>query len=121
MSPTQHREIGNLFLRMSAEFPLLQPAVSGSSCQHTIRGTMAATIRTATALQLSERQYSGWLGVECPNVRTAIWMMRALVASNVLSRREGVILFVPVNPATDRTGDIVAQTAVRAHSFMKQR
>ena len=35
-------------------------------------------------------------------------MMRALVASNVLSRREGTTLFVPVNPATDPRGTIVA-------------
>ena len=31
-------------------------------------------------------------------------MMRALVASNVLSRREGTTLFVPVNSVTDPTG-----------------
>ena len=30
-------------------------------------------------------------------------MMRALVASNVLARREGTVLFVPVNPAADPT------------------
>jgi sirohydrochlorin cobaltochelatase len=106
---------------MSAEFPLIQPAVSESSCQHEIRCTMGATIRKATGLQLSDRQCPGWLGVDCPDVRTAIWMMRALVASNILSRREGAILFVPVNPVTDRTGDVVSQTAVRVHGFMNGR
>ena len=35
-------------------------------------------------------------------------MMRALVVSNVLSRREGNVLFVPVNPAIDPTGTIVS-------------
>jgi hypothetical protein len=31
-------------------------------------------------------------------------MMRLLVASNVLTRREGTALFVPVNSATDPEG-----------------
>ena len=31
-------------------------------------------------------------------------MMRALVASNVLARREGTVLFVPVNPSIDPRG-----------------
>ena len=39
-------------------------------------------------------------------------MMRALVATNVLSRREGTTLFVPVNAATDPRGTIVAALAV---------
>jgi len=36
-------------------------------------------------------------------------MMRALVASNVLSRREGTTLFVPLNPATDAHGWVAAR------------
>ena len=35
-------------------------------------------------------------------------MMRAMVVTNVLSRREGTVLFVPVNPASDPEGAIVA-------------
>ena len=42
-------------------------------------------------------------------------MMRALVASNILSRREETTLFVPVNPATDVTGDIVVRAVSRIH------
>ena len=58
--------------------------------------------------------YTGWLGVACPSVRSAIWMMRALVASNVLSRREGTTLFVPVNHGTDTGGGKVARALARA-------
>jgi len=47
---------------------------------------------------------SGWMGVECINASTAIWMMRALVAQNVLARREARTLFVPVNPEADPGG-----------------
>jgi hypothetical protein len=35
-------------------------------------------------------------------------MMRGLVASNVLARREGTVLFLPVNATTDRGGKHVA-------------
>jgi len=49
-----------------------------------------------------------WSGHECESVPRAIQAMRALVASNVLARREGTTLFVPVNPSTDPGGRRVA-------------
>jgi hypothetical protein len=48
-------------------------------------------------------------------VRAAIWMMRALVVSNVLSRREESVLFVPVNPESDPAGNTVVRSVARAH------
>ena len=42
-------------------------------------------------------------------------MMRAMVVNNVLSRREGTTLFVPVNPASDPGGVIVARTVMVVH------
>jgi hypothetical protein len=58
----------------------------------------------------------GWVSVPCASVETAVWMMRALVASNVLARREETTLLVPVHPAVDPGGAIVAArvTHVRA-------
>jgi len=41
--------------------------------------------------------------------------MRALVVSNVLSRREGTTLFVPLNPASDPDGDLAATSLIRVH------
>jgi sirohydrochlorin cobaltochelatase len=114
MDRDQHREIGSLFTRMGEQSPLMQPAVLGHGFhadQHQmLSGKMAKTIRETTGLRTSDHHYAGWLGVECPDVRAAIWMMRALVASNVLSRREETVLFVPVNPATDPNGEIVTQS-----------
>jgi sirohydrochlorin cobaltochelatase len=57
----------------------------------------------------------GWRGVECPNVKAAVWMMRAMVAHNVLARREGSTLFVASNPARDAGGVIVARTVRLVH------
>ena len=44
-----------------------------------------------------------------------------LVASNVLSRREGTTLFVPINPAIDPGGDAVVTAIARIHAFASAR
>ena len=67
--------IGELLLTMERESPLVEPSLD-------VEG-------------------AGWRGVACDSAASAIWMMRALVASNILARREGTTLFVPVNPVTD--------------------
>jgi hypothetical protein len=66
-------------------------------------------------LAAAAARYFGWLGVECPSVRVAIWLMRALVVSNVLARREGTTLFVPVNPDSDPDGERVISTVAEVH------
>jgi hypothetical protein len=40
--------------------------------------------------------------------------MRTTSVLNVVSRREGTVLFVPINPATDPEGEIVAESLVLA-------
>jgi hypothetical protein len=78
----RQQAIGELFLTMAAEAPLIEPSWEGN--------------------------VAGWRGLECDGVPEAIRMMRALVASNVLARREGTTLFVPVNEAADPGGRRVA-------------
>jgi len=115
----QKHAITDLFAAMAAESPLIAPAVSIDEASATGRDSasvrMAATIQRTTGLGPSSLRYAGWLGVECPGVRAAIWMMRAMVVSNVLSRREGDTLFVPVNPVTDPHGGIVVESVARIH------
>ena len=48
-------------------------------------------------------------------------MMRAIVASNVLSRREGTVLFVPIDPAHDPDGERVATCVASIHRLAIQR
>ena len=74
-------------------------------------------LRTTGLPTASQRRYFGWVGIECPSVGAAVWMMRALVASNVLSRREETVLFAPVNAITDPTGAIVAAAVDRVYRF----
>ena len=113
----QQQAIAELFVTMAGESPLMEPDLSSPALTRgrELAATMAALIHRDTGLRGSNHRYAGWLGVECPSVRFAVWMMRALVASNVLSRREGDVLFVPVNPVTDPGGTIVAGAVGRLH------
>ena len=118
MWPPQQRAIGNLFSKMAMESALVQP---GQVEDEELRDKMAVTLEQRTGLKASEHRYAGWLGVECSDARAAIWMMRALVVSNVLARREGTVLFVPVNAESDPGGEIVVQSVGRVYGFARAR
>ncbi len=86
MARAQKTAIAELFAAMGLSSPLIEPADEG-----------------------------GWRGVDCPTVKAAVWMLRAMVVHNVLARREASTLFVPVNPASDPGGVIVARMVRVAH------
>jgi hypothetical protein len=115
----QKRDIAELFVKMAEASPLVEPALAGAGdgadSYEEIAARMAGSIHRDTGLTRSRHRYAGWLGLDCTSVGTAIWLMRALVASNILSRREDATLLVPVNPATDPAGDIVARAVHRIH------
>jgi sirohydrochlorin cobaltochelatase len=115
----QKRDIGELFVKMADASPLVEPACAGAGAD--VHEHISAAIHRHTGLPRSSHRYAGWLGLECASVGTAIWMMRALVASNILSRREGTTLFVPVNPATDPTGEVVVRAVSRIHRLALNR
>lgn len=120
MWESEQKTIEKLFAKMEAESPLIQPAPSNDGAltdAQRLRTQLADKIREATGLVASQHEYAGWLGFHCPDVRAAIWMMRALVASNVLARREGTVLFVPVNGATDPEGETVSRCLAGIHGF----
>jgi hypothetical protein len=93
--PGQKRVIAELFDEMSAVSPLIQPLVAGQGAR--------------------------WRGLEYSSVRAAIWMMRNLVVANVLSRREGTTVFVPLNPAADPSGHIVGEAVRRLNRLAAAR
>jgi sirohydrochlorin cobaltochelatase len=120
MPRDQQRTIAELFGQMAVETPLVEPALASDAAADAGYEETAANLATAIAweagFQPSTHRYGGWLGLDCPSVHAAVWMMRALVASNVLSRREGQVLFVPVNPPSDPGGVRVR----RAVSFVRR-
>jgi hypothetical protein len=125
MPVVQQRAIADLFTAVNAESPLIEPEVAydGPAAEARIRslGALAGRVRHDVGLRPTDQHYPGWLGVECASVADAVWMMRALVAGNVLARREGVVLFVPVNPATDAQGERVARELARVRTLAETR
>jgi sirohydrochlorin cobaltochelatase len=122
MPRLQQRAIANLLAQLDEESPLIEPAPAHEheherAREHALSLKMADAIHQQLGLRASPHRYAGWLGIECPSTRLAIWIMRALVACNVLSRREDTVLFVPVNPATDPEGETVVSALVRIHGL----
>ncbi|BDC49881.1 hypothetical protein F183_A21970 [Bryobacterales bacterium F-183] len=109
----QRREIEQLFAQMEAVFPTLRPSRDPGDLTQTIANHIASTTR----LRASDAHYPGWCGLDCPDVDFAIWMMRALVASNVLARRQATTLYVPVNPQTDPNGTRVASMVTQLYNL----
>jgi hypothetical protein len=118
-SVDQHRAIADLFEIMESESPLIQAPFATHDTRgvafEKLRDKIAEDIHSQTRLQATRREYHGWLGIDCLNVRSAIWMMRVMVVSNVLCRREGNLIYVPVNPSTDHSGNTIAGLIKRAH------
>jgi hypothetical protein len=120
----QRQEIQDLVASMDAESPLVEPvqpdeAGADGAAAHASR--LSSAIAHSTGLGRADRGYVNWLGVACPDVRSAVWMMRALVGCNVLSRREDTTLFVPVHPLRDPGGVRVAAAVTRVHSLAIRR
>lgn len=90
MSRSQKTLIADLFQALARESPLIEPALDG---------------------------WTKWRGVECASEGAAVWMMRALAAFNIVSRRERLTLFLPINDEQDPHGTIVAEAMARVHQL----
>jgi hypothetical protein len=114
----QQRRIASVF--EDREAPLLQPCrpVEFAADVELVRRTKALAaekIACNTGLVQGGAEYFSWLGLECPDVRSAIWMMRALVVNNTLARREESCLYVPIHPSLDPKGGRIADTVLSIH------
>jgi sirohydrochlorin cobaltochelatase len=124
MPRAQQRAIGNLFLTMDDESPAVEPVFPddvAAAASQALAASIARRLQQESGLASVTHRYAGWVGVDCPSVRAAIWMMRALVVSNVLSRREDGVLFVPVNPESDPAGNTVVRSVARTHRLAAAR
>jgi hypothetical protein len=111
--------VGELLGEIDRESPLIEPAVSSDAdglrrCGE-LAGSISSAIRAELRLETDIGRYSNWLGIQYSEVSAAIWMMRAMVVANVLTRREGTTLFVPINPDTDPDGQAVVRAVVKTH------
>ena len=54
-----------------------------------------------------------WIASACPDIRSAVWMTRIMVASNTLARREETVVLAPIDPVRDPQGTIVRERLAR--------
>jgi sirohydrochlorin cobaltochelatase len=47
-------------------------------------------------LKTSPRRYVGWVGVETGGEEETVWLLRAVLVEQILARREGTVLYIPV-------------------------
>lgn len=66
--------------------------------QQAVVAELERAIRLTVALPLAAAQRPGWVGIACDDGATAAWLQRAIVAENVIARRDGATLFVPAGP-----------------------
>ncbi|MDE1176524.1 MAG: hypothetical protein PW789_07940 [Edaphobacter sp.] len=124
-SAEQHRAVAELFEIMEEESPLIQapfsPHDTRGAAFEALRGRVAEEIHAATGLPATGCDYHGWLGVNCGEVRSAIRLMRAMVVSNVLCRREGTSIYLPVDPSADPSGSRLVGLFGRAYRLAGER
>lgn len=113
--PEQQAEIAGLLRAMDAESPLLAPGAADEGS----RGRLGEAITAACGLHPTQHGSAGWLGLQCPSVRAAVWMMRLLIVRNVFSRREEDVVFVPVNTGSDPAGEVALHAVTEAHRYAR--
>lgn len=123
MESGQLKKIAQIFAESDAS--LLQPWRPGDGIDEALvrilRESLAAQLSETTGLATGDASYLAWIGLDAGSVRAAIWMMRALVVSNVLARREGTRLYVPVDPTADPRGERVLAAVAIVHRLAKAR
>jgi len=124
MSAEQHESINAMFRDGSSHSELLGPA-SAAQMENDPEGyqrvvdAVTREITARTGRVCFANRYVGWIGIDCSNVRTAIWLMRAMTVENVLARREDTVLFLPAHPrfASDGRTTRLVETVERLHQL----
>ena len=112
--PVIHRQtIAALMAGMNDESPLIAPLYASDEQQTKAparrwptRWPRSFTARPAWPTRLGTTR-TGWAW-NAPLPQAAFSMLRMLLAVNVLARREGPVLFVPINPDVDHDGSVVS-------------
>jgi hypothetical protein len=122
MPAEQHESINAMFANRSMDTELLEPASvaqveTDPGSYRKVVDEMTREITAHTGRACFVNRYVGWIGIDCPSVRTAIWLMRAMTVENILARREDTVLFLPAHPrfASDGRMTRLVETFERVH------
>lgn len=66
--------------------------------QAAVVAEMKRAIRLSTNLPTLDDDTPGWVGIRCHDEDMAAWLVRAIVAENVIARHEENLLYVPTGP-----------------------
>ncbi|MEM7802500.1 MAG: sirohydrochlorin chelatase [Chloroflexota bacterium] len=55
-------------------------------------------IRQVTNLEVIRDCPPGWIGMRCHSEEMAVWLLRAIIAENVMVRRQGADIYLPAGP-----------------------
>jgi len=71
-----------------------------------VRAELARGLAMVTGLPVVLDGPTGWIGLRCDDEEMAIWLMRAIVVENIMVRREGTVLCLPVGCRFTLEGEI---------------
>jgi sirohydrochlorin cobaltochelatase len=79
-------------------------------------------IRSVTGLEVVTDGPPGWIGVRCASEEMAVWLMRAIVVENVMTRREGAVVYLPAGPRFGLDAEIrnVVTVVAKTHHYWTQ-
>lgn len=76
--------------------PPLPEVIAGDAEQHRAAREVLREGFARLGVKAADGDSLGWMGIPCSSEDMAVWMQRAIVVENILARREGDIVFVPV-------------------------
>jgi hypothetical protein len=124
MSAQQHESIDAMCKGESIGSELLEPASAAQmktdpDGYQSVVDDVTREITARTGRACFANRYVGWIGIDCPNIRTAIWLMRAMTVENILARREDTVLFLPAHPRFASNGRMtrLIETFERVHQL----
>jgi len=85
--------------------PLLYPL---TYCQNSLTESdyqllvtpMAGSLSQISGWDCDPARYYGWIGVMCPSVEATVWLLRMLIVSGIMVRREESTLYLPTGNGT---------------------
>ena len=94
-----------------------QEAVSDLDRYGYVLQEMARGITVVTGLSVVMSRTPGWIGVQCDSEEMAIWVLRSMIAENVMVHREGSVLYLPASPKYTVESEIVNVVSACAKVF----
>lgn len=122
MSASEQSAAVEVFTHQSPATALLEPAAPAllgahpADDRHAVELILQA-IRQTTDWPAAASSSAGWIDLTCPDVVTAVWLLRAMIVDNVLARREESSLCLPISQHClhDPGASRVVTTLARAH------